>query len=319
MKVFVAEDEPPARERLVETLARVAPQAQVVATPTAWPAPPPGWRRTRRRTCCCWTSSSPTGCRWTCSSPGACSCRWSSRPPTTALRSRPSRRWRWTTCSSRWPMRRWRRRWPRRGSVLPHGHPHRRPSTMAFTVCFMVWMMFGVIGIPIKKMLDLNATEFGLLTATPVLTGSLSRLCRWASGPTSTAAASCSVPDDADCVIAIWLIGYATQYWHFLVLGLFVGLAGGSFSVGTPTSRAGSRKSPPGHGDGCVRRGQLRRGGQQVRRAGAGRRVRLDAGAAGLCRAMLVTAILFWMFSYSDPAHLVDSQVRHPAPSSWWC
>jgi NNP family nitrate/nitrite transporter-like MFS transporter len=44
---------------------------------------------------------------------------------------------------------------------------------MAFTVCFMVWMMFGVIGIPIKKMLDLNATEFGLLTATPVLTGSL--------------------------------------------------------------------------------------------------------------------------------------------------
>ena len=30
MKVFIAEDEPPARERLVETLARVAPQAVVV-------------------------------------------------------------------------------------------------------------------------------------------------------------------------------------------------------------------------------------------------------------------------------------------------
>ena len=29
-------------------------------------------------------------------------------------------------------------------------------STLAFTVCFMVWMMFGVIGIPIKKMLNLN-------------------------------------------------------------------------------------------------------------------------------------------------------------------
>ncbi|MBT9443146.1 MAG: MFS transporter, partial [Acidovorax sp.] len=29
-------------------------------------------------------------------------------------------------------------------------------STFAFTVCFMVWMMFGVIGIPIKKMLNLN-------------------------------------------------------------------------------------------------------------------------------------------------------------------
>jgi len=49
-------------------------------------------------------------------------------------------------------------------------------STLAFTVCFMVWMMFGIIGIPIKKMLDLNATQFGLLTAMPVLTGSLVRV-----------------------------------------------------------------------------------------------------------------------------------------------
>ncbi|MDE2298049.1 MAG: MFS transporter, partial [Burkholderiales bacterium] len=49
-------------------------------------------------------------------------------------------------------------------------------STLAFTVCFMVWMMFGVIGIPIRKTLGLNATEFGLLTATPVLTGSLIRV-----------------------------------------------------------------------------------------------------------------------------------------------
>ena len=49
-------------------------------------------------------------------------------------------------------------------------------STLAFTVCFMVWMMFGVIGIPIRKMLNLNATQFGLLTATPILTGSLIRV-----------------------------------------------------------------------------------------------------------------------------------------------
>ena len=49
-------------------------------------------------------------------------------------------------------------------------------STTAFTVCFMVWMMFAVIGIPIKKMLSLNETQFGLLAAMPVLTGSLIRL-----------------------------------------------------------------------------------------------------------------------------------------------
>ncbi len=49
-------------------------------------------------------------------------------------------------------------------------------STLAFTVCFMVWMMFGVIGIPIKKTLGLTNAQFGLLTAMPVLTGSLVRV-----------------------------------------------------------------------------------------------------------------------------------------------
>ena len=49
-------------------------------------------------------------------------------------------------------------------------------STTAFTVCFMVWMMFAVIGIPIKQNLALNETQFGILVALPVLTGSLIRL-----------------------------------------------------------------------------------------------------------------------------------------------
>ena len=106
-------------------------------------------------------------------------------------------------------------------------------STLAFTVCFMVWMMFGVIGIPIKKLLNLNATQFGLLTATPVLTGSLIRVPlgiwtdRYGGRIVMTLLMAATVP-------AIWLMAYATAYWHFLVIGLFVGLAGGSFSVGTP-------------------------------------------------------------------------------------
>ena len=49
-------------------------------------------------------------------------------------------------------------------------------STLAFTVCYMVWMMFGVIGISLKETLSLNATEFGLLMSMPVLTGSLVRV-----------------------------------------------------------------------------------------------------------------------------------------------
>ena len=48
-------------------------------------------------------------------------------------------------------------------------------STLAFTVCFAIWMMFG-IGIPIKQTLGLNSTQFGVLIATPVLSGSLIRV-----------------------------------------------------------------------------------------------------------------------------------------------
>ena len=46
------------------------------------------------------------------------------------------------------------------------------------------------------------------------------------------------------CVVPIWLMSYATAYWHFLVIGLFVGLAGGSASRwARPTWRAGSRRA----------------------------------------------------------------------------
>ena len=49
-------------------------------------------------------------------------------------------------------------------------------STFAFTICFAVWMMFAVLGIPIKTQLGLSETEFGLLVAMPVLSGSLVRV-----------------------------------------------------------------------------------------------------------------------------------------------
>ncbi|MFQ5551682.1 MAG: MFS transporter, partial [Gemmatimonadales bacterium] len=49
-------------------------------------------------------------------------------------------------------------------------------NTLAFTVNFAVWTLFAVIGIKIKAELGLNETEFGLLVATPILTGSLVRL-----------------------------------------------------------------------------------------------------------------------------------------------
>ena len=49
-------------------------------------------------------------------------------------------------------------------------------STIAFTTCFAVWTIFSIIGVEIKKELGLSEFQFGLLVATPILTGSVTRL-----------------------------------------------------------------------------------------------------------------------------------------------
>ncbi len=182
-------------------------------------------------------------------------------------------------------------------------------STWAFTVCFMVWMMFAVVGIPIKKTLGLSATEFGLLASMPVLSGSLVRVPlgiwtdQFGGRIVMTALLAATVP-------AVFLMSYATEYWHFLTIGLVLGLAGGSFSVGTPY---------------VARWFDPKRRGLAMGIFGAG-----NAGAAlnkfvaplilvafgwtmvpkVYAAIMLGTVILFWLGSASNPDHLVPSHVR---------
>ncbi|MFT3721425.1 MFS transporter [Pseudorhodoferax sp.] len=182
-------------------------------------------------------------------------------------------------------------------------------STLAFTVCFMVWMMFGVIGIPLKQELGLNATEFGLLTAMPVLTGSLVRVPlgiwtdRYGGRIVMAVLMAVTVP-------AIWAMAYATQYWHFLVIGLFVGLAGGSFSVGTPYVARWFPKNRQGMAMGVYGAGNS---GSAVNKFVAP--ALLVAGGWALvpkayAAVMAGTVVLFWLFSAHDPRHLVPSSVR---------
>jgi NNP family nitrate/nitrite transporter-like MFS transporter len=49
-------------------------------------------------------------------------------------------------------------------------------STLAFTILFAVWLMFGVLAIPIRKELHLTDTQVGWLTSVAILSGSIWRL-----------------------------------------------------------------------------------------------------------------------------------------------
>ena len=104
-------------------------------------------------------------------------------------------------------------------------------STIAFTACFAVWTIFSIIGVQIKQNLGLNETQFGLLVATPILTGSLSRLFLgiWADQFGGRRVFTAVMFFSA---IAVWLLSTVSTYPMFLVAALGVGLAGGSFAVG---------------------------------------------------------------------------------------
>jgi MFS transporter, NNP family, nitrate/nitrite transporter len=173
-------------------------------------------------------------------------------------------------------------------------------NTMAFTVNFAVWTMFSVIGIKIKDELGLNETEFGLLVATPILTGSLVRL---PLGLLTDRYGGRIVYFIQMILVAIATYGlaFADQYWQYLAIGLCVGLAGGSFAIGIAYTSAWFQKERQGTALGIFGAGN------------AGAAVNIFAAPLIIVAlgwravptiysvSMLVMAIIFWFLTYPDP------------------
>ena len=175
-------------------------------------------------------------------------------------------------------------------------------NTLAFTVNFAIWTMFSIIGIRIKRELGLNETEFGLLVATPILTGSLIRL---PLGVLTDRYGGRIVFFIQMLLVAIPTYGlaFATQYWQYLVIGLFVGLAGGSFAIGIAYTSAWFPKEKQGTAMGIFGAGNA---GAAVTNLAAPLIV-VAFGWRAVPQvysiAMLVMAVIFWFFTYPDPKH----------------
>jgi NNP family nitrate/nitrite transporter-like MFS transporter len=162
-------------------------------------------------------------------------------------------------------------------------------------------MMFGVTGIPIRAKLGLDGTQFGLLTATPVLTGAIFRLPlgAWTDRLGGRRIMlllllGCSVP--------VWLSSYATALWQFLLLGLALGLVGASFAVGTPYVARFFPKERRGFAMGFFGAGTV---GAALNMFVAP--AIIDAYGWEMVPkvyavALVATAGLFWIFSAPDPA-----------------
>ena len=175
-------------------------------------------------------------------------------------------------------------------------------NTIAFAANFAVWTLFSILGIKIKQDLGLTETQFGVLIATPILTGSISRLPLgiltdlYGGRRVFTVLMLCIVP-------AIYSITLATAYWHYLLIGLFVGLDGGSFDVGIAYTSAWFEKERQGTAMGIFGAGNA---GAAVTNLAAPLLIVAYGWNSvpiiyALC--MLVIIVLFWLFTFEDPAH----------------
>ncbi len=173
-------------------------------------------------------------------------------------------------------------------------------STFAFTACFAVWTIFSILGIQIKEDLGLTDTQFGLLVATPVLTGSLSRLLlgiwtdQYGGRVVFTLTMLCSA-------VATYLLASVHTYEMFLLAALGVGLAGGGFAVGIAYVSQWYEKEKQGTALGIFGVGNV---GAAITNFGAPFLL-VALGWEGTAKAyaliLAVVAIGFYLFSKDDP------------------
>jgi NNP family nitrate/nitrite transporter-like MFS transporter len=118
---------------------------------------------------------------------------------------------------------------------LRAGHtPTLVAALLYFDVSFMAWVLLGPLAPFLKTELGLTATEQGLVTAIPLLGGSLFRPLlgmlgeRFGGKRTGMLGLILTIVT----LMAGWQFAHTTL--HFYVLGFFLGIAGASFAVALP-------------------------------------------------------------------------------------
>ena len=104
-------------------------------------------------------------------------------------------------------------------------------STAAFTLMFNVWLMLGVLGIPIRESLHLTDAQLEWLIASAILSGAMLRLSFgiWADrfGGKNTMVLLLLI-----CAIPTYLFSRATSYNELLICAGLFGLTGNAFAIG---------------------------------------------------------------------------------------
>lgn len=175
-------------------------------------------------------------------------------------------------------------------------------SSAAFAACFAVWTLFSIVGVKIKQELALNDSEFGLLIATPVLTGALSRiflgLLSDRFGGRRVFAILMVLTSTA-----VFSVSLVSSYQLFLLTALGLGFAGGSFAVGVTYVSSWFGASRQGTALGVFGVGNI---GTALTTFGAPLLVSAF-GWRGTVQiyavALFLVGVIYFVFTREDPAH----------------
>ncbi|SDN29544.1 MFS transporter, NNP family, nitrate/nitrite transporter [Nocardioides szechwanensis] len=104
-------------------------------------------------------------------------------------------------------------------------------STVAFTLMFAAWLMFGVLGLPIRDEFGLTDVQLSWLSAVAILNGALWRLPAGIAADRFGGRVVFTVLLLATALFS-YLISLAGSYGMLLVLAFAVGFAGNAFTAG---------------------------------------------------------------------------------------
>tara|TARA_R110002050_G_scaffold83866_7_gene179194 strand:+ start:32973 stop:34271 length:1299 start_codon:yes stop_codon:yes gene_type:complete len=104
-------------------------------------------------------------------------------------------------------------------------------ATLAFSANFSVWTLYAAVVIPFADRLGFSLTQLGILLASPMLTGALSRI------PAGLLVSKFNAKNLFSlqmlfCIPPLVLLPLATDYNNLLLVGLWIGLSGSSFTFG---------------------------------------------------------------------------------------
>ncbi len=104
-------------------------------------------------------------------------------------------------------------------------------ATLAFAANFSVWTLYAVLGIELEQRLALSRTELGFLLSSPMLTGAILRV------PVGFLLAKINpktffIGQMLFVAPALFLLPYLETLMHYLLVGLWIGISGVSFTIG---------------------------------------------------------------------------------------